>query len=540
MEEEKKKRKNKKKKNKQATKTTESVTLDASKSTSDGQSHAIEVEQNCNCEVSGVKGSSNDALGCRDVDSGLNHANGSKEDFPVDSQANLPKSEKQYWLGREASFLEKVKELEAEKDALIQKEGSLEEKINQLLQEKAEIAQKEASEREKVKQLRNEKNTSIQNEALLEERIKQLQKEMDENAQKQVAVNLPVDAFNTYKASEREYIKQLQDEKNASMRNEAGLKERLVQLESEKDVWSHDKSILEQNILQLQREVEVYRQKEASLEVKILQLEGEKNSWVQKESSAGKSVASLTDEIIKLRARVIELESSKEGLLDDKLQLTQTVSGLQLQISNLENAAAIHLSSVDNKVTSEDGDANRQLEAACALVEKLVLENSELVEKINELNAELDQRGIGRGQISSEATRGAVTHQYADISASAPEFTMSVNGGHNANQATDLISKASKTMPASEFFEDAIVENQRNSQPMNIYDGRGLEKSSEIVEVDEIRHIPLDETETKEKNVGLPQDDDVGLVDSPLIGAPFRLISFVARYVSGADLVDSN
>ncbi|CAA0836185.1 Mitochondrial ATP synthase D chain-related protein [Striga hermonthica] len=533
MEEEKKKKKNKKKKNKQATKPTESVTLDASKSTSDGQSHVIEVEQNSNYEVSGVKGSSKEAQRCRDVDSGLNHANGSKE-------ANLPKSEKQYWLGREASFLEKVKELEAEKDALIQKEGSLEERINQLLQEKAEIAQKEASEREKVKHLCNEKNASIQNEALLEERIKQLQKEMDENAQKQ--------------ASERENIKQLHDEKNASMRNEAGLKERLAQLESEKDVWSCDKSILEQNILQLQREVEVYRQKEASLEVKILQLEGEKNSWVQKEVSlqekkkqmekerdswilkefsAGESVASLTDEVIKLRAQVIELESSKEGLLDDKLQLTKTVSGLQLQISNLENAAA-------NKVTSEDGDANRQLEAACALVKKLVMENSELVEKINELYAELDRRGIGRGQISSEATRGAVTDQSSVISASAPELTMSVNGGHNANQPTDIISKASKTMPASEFFEDVTVEDQKNSEPMKIYDGRGLEKTSEIVEVDEIVHIPLDETETKEKNVGLPQDDDVGLVDSPLIGAPFRLISFVARYVSGADLVDSN
>ncbi|GER41236.1 mitochondrial ATP synthase D chain-related protein [Striga asiatica] len=73
-----------------------------------------------------------------------------------------------------------------------------------------------------------------------------------------------------------------------------------------------------------------------------------------------------------LRAfQVIELESSKEGLLDDKLQLTQTVSGLQLQIRNLENAAAIHLSSVDNKV----------MEAACAQVEKLVLEYSEHVVK---------------------------------------------------------------------------------------------------------------------------------------------------------------
>lgn len=30
----------------------------------------------------------------------------------------------------------------------------------------------------------------------------------------------------------------------------------------------------------------------------------------------------------------------------------------------------------------------------------------------------------------------------------------------------------------------------------------------------------------------------VPLVDAPLIGAPFRLVSFVARYVSGADLAE--
>ena len=38
--------------------------------------------------------------------------------------------------------------------------------------------------------------------------------------------------------------------------------------------------------------------------------------------------------------------------------------------------------------------------------------------------------------------------------------------------------------------------------------------------------------EEEEASGGVP------LVDAPLIGAPFRLVSFVARYVSGADLAE--
>lgn len=59
----------------------------------------------------------------------------------------------------------------------------------------------------------------------------------------------------------------------------------------------------------------------------------------------------------------------------------------------------------------------------------------------------------------------------------------------------------------------------------------------------EIVQIPLDDDEVRDlelqdaKNV---ENDGVPITDAPLIGAPFRLISFVAKYVSGADLVSQN
>lgn len=59
---------------------------------------------------------------------------------------------------------------------------------------------------------------------------------------------------------------------------------------------------------------------------------------------------------------------------------------------------------------------------------------------------------------------------------------------------------------------------------------------------EEIVPVPLDDIQIHEDDPQLPGTDDeideVPFSDAPIIGAPFRLISFVARYVSGADLVN--
>lgn len=64
----------------------------------------------------------------------------------------------------------------------------------------------------------------------------------------------------------------------------------------------------------------------------------------------------------------------------------------------------------------------------------------------------------------------------------------------------------------------------------------GLRISKEIIPV------RLDDIQIHEDDPRHPGADDeideVPLSDAPIIGAPFRLISFVARYVSGADLVN--
>ncbi|XP_047980819.1 uncharacterized protein LOC125222331 [Salvia hispanica] len=263
---------------------------------------------------------------------------------------------------------------------------------------------------------------------------------------------------------------------------------------------------------QLVDEASLLNLKVVSLEETVKEMERERDSWMLKENSARESISSLTADNTKLRAQVEELELSRDTLFSETQQLKEFVSSLQLQINNLEM----------DKQTLENGHANYEAEAASALVEKLVAENAELVEKVSELHAELEQRRVRTEQFPNVGSvPGAVSAQSAEVSGASE--TITVSGGIQS-------------------LEDVIVKDERDDELVNVKPG--VANSSEIIEEDEIVQIPLDENEAvKESNMDAAQNDDnvdVSLTDSPLVGAPFRLISFVARYVSGADLVNAN
>ncbi|XP_020553267.1 uncharacterized protein LOC105174685 isoform X3 [Sesamum indicum] len=500
MEEDKKKKKNKKKKNKQATKPTENVTLDARESASGSQGHVSYIGQE-NGQVS--RTIENDTGGHIVVDRDEHLANGLEG-------TNLAKAEKQSWLDKEASFQEKIKELQAEKNAQTKKEALLKEKINQLLNEKDENSQKEASQKEEIKQLHIEKNASMQNEASLKGKIIQLEKEKNIIIQKE--------------GCREQKIQRLQREMDAHLQKEAGLEEKI------------DRLVEEAAFLNL---------KGVSLQEKLRRLEKERDSLILKENSAKESITRLTSDNTNLQAQVTELELSREGLLKEKQQLTEIVSSLKLEINNLKNAAGFPQSSENNKATCEDGGVNYQIEAARALVEKLISENSELVVKVNELYAELDRSGARTEYVfSTGSVPGAQSADIAGGSVLKPDWAVGADDRHRTAQVTDSIYDATQMMPFSgsnQSLEDIMIEDQRNSKHVNQNGDSELAKFVEISEADEIVQIPLDENEVRETNIEVAQLDeeiDVPLTDAPLIGAPFRLISFVARYVSGADLVN--
>lgn len=98
------------------------------------------------------------------------------------------------------------------------------------------------------------------------------------------------------------------------------------------------------------------------------------------------------------------------------------------------------------------------------------------------------------------------------------------------------------SMKSVKSFETApIGDEQMLTDEMNSAYANAVQQSSETTVSGEIVQIPLDENESQDLeaqasvNAG---DDSVPLADAPLIGAPFRLVSFFAKYVSGADLVN--
>ncbi|OVA13690.1 hypothetical protein BVC80_1767g10 [Macleaya cordata] len=355
---------------------------------------------------------------------------------------------------------------------------------------------------EEIKQVQLDKHSWILKEASLEEKIRELLIEMDSCMQRE--------------ASLIEKIEQLQIEKANCIQMEDGLEKKIMQLQNEKDSWL---------------------QKEAALEDKLKLLESDKESWALKENSAKEMLTRLDVDKMGLQTKVKELEESKNHLLQENQRLIETVSVLQSQIQNLaKDTSSSSATSTAETHVSQDRDANAQMEAANALVEKLVRENAELVEKVNELYIELDKRSVTAGH-SSNLTQ--------DLAVVIPETAT----------VTDYVSEITEQLPESNEILGSSLSNENEDKKMavdhadmeSIAVNEGQTKESpglyEVGEIEEIVQVPLDDNEIREvESQATETDEKVGvpLTDAPLIGAPFRLISFVAKYVSGADLVNKN
>ncbi|XP_028097847.1 testis-specific gene 10 protein-like isoform X4 [Camellia sinensis] len=383
--------------------------------------------------------------------------------------------------------------------------------------------------------------------ACLEEKITTLQKENAAHIQKE--------------ASLEETIKNLQKENDAHMQKEASFEMKLLQLQSERGSWLQKEAGFEEKINKLIDETAILSLKGLSLEEKIKQMEGERDSWVQKENSTKETVDSLSGDNTRLQAKVMELEESGNYLLRENQQLAESMSGLQSQIQNLEKSiASAHTSTMQPMHASGGEDTNTQMDAAQQLVEKLVTENAELVEKVNELYVELDQQGVTSDlsqDVGSELTAGTAEKIY--VADSISEFskrtsayderpdspkhvlikdTSDCGDGVNAKDIAHIAGSIADSM------EDVAIKAEGDDgEYIYAKDTAVIPNSPDTVDSEEIVQIPLDENEVGDPGLQLTHDDQtihVPITDAPLIGAPFRLISFVARYVSGADLVSKS
>ncbi|PON95095.1 Mitochondrial ATP synthase D chain-related protein [Trema orientale] len=392
--------------------------------------------------------------------------------------------------------------------------ANLEETTRQLQREK-DFIQKEAILEETIRQLQTEKDFHIQKETTLEDTISQLRKENNLHLQKEFTFE--------------EVIKQLRDENSTYIRNKASLEMKILQLQREKDSWLQKEGLLEEKISQLVDEKNSWVSKEVSLQEKVKHLDREKLSWVLKEDLTKEIIANVNDDIAGLRAQVVELEESKNNLLQENQQHIENISSLQMQIKDLQNIASTQSSEEFTKLSSEREELNSQIEAACQLVEKLVAENAELVEKVNELFVELDRHGGSSGLPSTVPS---------EVFLGTTEISSFSHQGSETNEIMPIVGQELNSI------EIVAVKEERNGIHNSDYHRTDVITEPSISEVSgEIVQIPLDENEVRDLEIQVAENDEnaaVPISDAPLIGAPFRLISFVSRYVSGADLVNKN
>ncbi|KAF2287993.1 hypothetical protein GH714_003784 [Hevea brasiliensis] len=387
----------------------------------------------------------------------------------------LAEAEKQQWVQREAILKESIKQLQNENDTYTQKEAFLEGRIKQLKKENDSQIQKLVTLEETIKQLRNVHDLALQKETTLEGTIQQLKNENDSH-----------------------------------MKKEAGLEKIIVQLQSEKESILQEEAHLKEQLQHLLEEKTALVLKGASLEEKIKQLESDKYSWTLTENTTKETIARMNVDITRLQMQVVELEESRNILLKENQQLMDNISGQRLQLQNVKANVTSANTSHELKKHDEREDLNSQIGAACALVDKLITENAELVEKVNELYIKLDQQSRASGHSSTIGSDLMVESRAADSILESSEKMSAL--GHKM----ELL----EVEPAAGDAYAAEVDWRIVQIPLND---------------NELRDLELKEAVENNK-----MEEAVPLTDAPMIGAPFRLISFVAKYVSGADLVDKS
>ncbi|KAJ4972153.1 hypothetical protein NE237_005252 [Protea cynaroides] len=371
------------------------------------------------------------------------------------------------------------------------------------LERQHDDGEKSASLEEKIRDLQSEKDLFIQREAGLEKQIINLQNEKDSWLKKEETLE--------------DKIKQLSDEKASCILKGASFEDRIKHLEDEKESW----------VL-----------KEASFEDRIKHLEDEKESWVLKENSMEEMIGRLDEENTELQAKVRNLEESKGSLVEEKQHLMETISSLQSQLQHLEREASFSASSTTeiSKHVSQHDDFNAQIEAGRILVEKLMAENAQLVEKVNELYIELDQRSVMVAHSSTAEFNPAIMSGNATTAENMSESGVEMSASSERRESWESIQAGDRTSSTDNADKgiSAITTIQIEESPV----------SFEVGESEEIVQVPLDDNEVPDNELPaaleIQENVSVPLSAAPLIGAPFRLVSFFAKYVSGADLVNKN
>lgn len=272
----------------------------------------------------------------------------------------------------------------------------------------------------------------------------------------------------------------------------------------------------------------------------------------------------LREENIRLSKEVEEMRDLIERLLLEHQQLTAKMEVIQAGGRQLDCVAAPHahfkdevavVASPESSKATEDElakvkaaaeESDRQLAAAASIVERLVTENSELLEKINEQSALIDRLAQRYSSVVESQSDGFLEKsvpEQKDMTTSAN--TDEVDRGNS--EAQDLYKISSPGHNGASSLDEEDIQAQRTVTPSLV---TVVSTSNAVlpVEFDQVsQEVPEEIISDAMSGIASPANLQESAFmkpvelkpfsDAPISGAPIRLFNFITRYVSGADLV---
>ncbi|XP_039786234.1 uncharacterized protein LOC120652464 isoform X5 [Panicum virgatum] len=308
-----------------------------------------------------------------------------------------------------------------------------------------------------------------------------------------------------------------------------GMSESSVELDMHR-LYEAKLSTMESELEKLHSKVCFHAQNEVLLEEKLNSLQIGYDELIKKEEVLGKKVRCIDD--------INGTLTRQEALLKERLsELEETNKTLVAQVKVLEEASSN--TSAENhtlvKKLDELDSRLQALEARAALseaLEKVKVSDSKAIDPMN-FTSPLYQQTIGFTEAMSKgneliAERGLSSSVELITDNSYRQINNTPSNAYASNHAQETAIQLPEIGTSNSIAQAHVDVNEHHR-----FDGPTSE---------EIVPVPLDDIQIHEDDLRQPgaedEIDEVPFSDAPITGAPFRLISFVARYVSGADLVN--
>lgn len=206
------------------------------------------------------------------------------------------------------------------------------------------------------------------------------------------------------------------------------------------------------------------------------------------------------------------LDEASKSTVEENQQLLVSVDELESRLQTLEAKIALTEASITKEVPKNE--VMNQTDLAGSFLHKQTAGFMTVISKGNELTAD---RGLNSSLVVTS------DNIYSHVS--------NIPVGAYASDHAD---------ETSAHFPEATSSNGAGQSLMNANARQGFDEprmSGEIVPVP-LDDILIHEDDPQPAGSDVETAEEVPFTDAPIVGAPFRLISFVARYVSGADLVN--